>query len=528
MWRQCLQVHHHCSPRQLMELLLSNAAIAASSTSGERLETATAEQELLSAAKVALGARHVVRICARDKGERVTTALQRLIENAPRIKQRIDLRGVCLAIDDNYHLWDSGYVSIPYDFDIDSMAGEVTKLLAPAADVPAESAPAAEMPGMTSEAEVAAAEAAEAAEAAAAAAAAAKAAESAASAAAANMARVHPVHQSAEEFIANLKDTMDAAPGGGGGGGGGGLSMDGAPVVDESLAAWIEGQVGDLGAGVSTFAAGAMAHSSRVDVEPGAGAHFGAQAEALAASGVPPGGVTVSHSSGGEIDVVVPEIPDHVRAAAAADGERASRAPSGLPVIPSPYAAPAEGPQAGEFAAGPMSKLADAVRLVKSRSGGLQRRRRSDGGDRRRSPSPVAAHGTWPSVALPAEPCYDSEDLPCGVDMPIGGGDSTVSPESPGAAVGGTGGPGETPHDRLKARKELARGVAAASLPARKPCMLSPVRPPGRGAAPSLGSPTKLQVRAPVPPRSRRAGGLCTKSPQNTSRRGSFGGGMLL
>lgn len=512
-----------------MELLLSNAAIAASSTSGERLETASAEQELLSAAKVALGARHVVRICARDKSERVTTALQRLIENAPRIKQRIDLRGVCLAIDDNYHLWDSGYVSIPYDFDIDSMAGEVTKLLLPVADAPGSEAPPAdappaEAPGM-SEVEVAAAEAA----------AAASAAVAAEQAVAANMARVHPEHQSAEEFIANLKGTMDAAPAAPGPGSDTGLSLDGAPPVDESLASWIEGQVGDLGAGVSTFAAGAMAHSSRVDVEPGSGAHFGAQAEATASSGVPPGGLQPG-AEGAEEEFVVPEIPDHVRAAAAASAAASRPVPSGLPMIPKSYSLPEDGsrqagvsgPQAGEFASGPISKLADAVRLVKSRSGGMQRqRRRSDGGSSRRSSSPVAAHAAWPPAAAPADACYDSEDLPCGVDMPIGGGDSAASLESSPGGLGVTGGPGETSRDRLKARQELSRGVTAASLPTRKACTLSPVRPPAHGAGLVIGSPTKLQVRAPVAPRSRRTGGPCSSGPPNGRRRQSFGGGML-
>lgn len=529
----CLQVHHHCSPRQLMELLLSNAAIAASSTSGERLETATAEQELLSSAKAALGARHVVRICARDKGERVTTALQRLIENAPVIKQRIDLRGVCLAIDDNYHLWDSGYVSIPYDFDIDSMAGEVTKLLAPVADMP-------ESPGIT-EAEAAAVEAAAAASVAAAAVAAdAAAAAKAAEKTAAEMARVHPKHQSAEEFIANLKDTMDGVATEASGADSV-LSMDGAPMVDESLASWIEGQVGDLGAGVSTFAAGAMAHSSRVDVEPGAGVRYGAAAEALASGAAPPG--AAADGGGSDVDAIVPEIPDHVRAAASASGAVPGTSPAGLPVIPRPYAVPES--DGGEsvsnvIMAGPMSKLADAVRLVKSRNGGLQRRRRSDGGGGRCSPSSVAAHAIWPavmSVSVPSSPApsehmYDSEDLPCGVDMPVGGGDSAVCADCGSSGAGGSGGPADTPHDSLKVLQELARGVAAASLPMRKPAAggpsVSPVKRPthGGGAGAALGSPPKLQIRTPVAPRSRRGGGPMGAL-QNGGNRRHSGGGML-
>ena len=51
----------------------------------------------------------------------------------------IPLQDVCLAIDDNFHLWDSGYVSIPYDFDVKTVVKEVTRLLAPVSAVPSTS-----------------------------------------------------------------------------------------------------------------------------------------------------------------------------------------------------------------------------------------------------------------------------------------------------------------------------------------------------------------------------------------------------
>ena len=86
-----MQVHHHCSPRQLLELLVSNAAISASNTTGRRIESATAEGELLQQARDALGARHVVRICGRDKGDHVSAALQRLVENAATIRNAVNL-----------------------------------------------------------------------------------------------------------------------------------------------------------------------------------------------------------------------------------------------------------------------------------------------------------------------------------------------------------------------------------------------------------------------------------------------------
>lgn len=46
------------------------------------------------------------------------------------------VQDVCLAIDDNFHLWDSGYVSIPYDFDVQTVVKEVTRLLAPVTSIP--------------------------------------------------------------------------------------------------------------------------------------------------------------------------------------------------------------------------------------------------------------------------------------------------------------------------------------------------------------------------------------------------------
>ena len=86
-----LQVHHHCSPRQLLELLVSNVAISASNTTGQRIESATAEGELLQQAREALGARHVVRICGRDKVEHVSAALKRLVDNADTIRNSVNL-----------------------------------------------------------------------------------------------------------------------------------------------------------------------------------------------------------------------------------------------------------------------------------------------------------------------------------------------------------------------------------------------------------------------------------------------------
>jgi hypothetical protein len=141
-----LQVHHLCAPRQLLEFLVSQEAELASSAADKQILRSMAEDELLIEAKNALGARHVVRMCSREHIEDVSDALQRLLENAAAIRSSVDLEGVCLAIDDNYHLWDSGYVSIPYNFDIKTVASEVTKLLMPASDASAPESPAAAAP----------------------------------------------------------------------------------------------------------------------------------------------------------------------------------------------------------------------------------------------------------------------------------------------------------------------------------------------------------------------------------------------
>jgi hypothetical protein len=86
-----MQVHHHCSPRQLLELLVSNTAMTASNTTGRRIESETAESALLQRARDALGARHVVRICGRDKSDRVSAALRRLVDNAAAIRSAVNL-----------------------------------------------------------------------------------------------------------------------------------------------------------------------------------------------------------------------------------------------------------------------------------------------------------------------------------------------------------------------------------------------------------------------------------------------------
>lgn len=58
------------------------------------------------------------------------TACQRLLQHASAIKQSVDLTGASIAIDDCYELWESGFISIPYDFEVSELQPQLQKLLA--------------------------------------------------------------------------------------------------------------------------------------------------------------------------------------------------------------------------------------------------------------------------------------------------------------------------------------------------------------------------------------------------------------
>lgn len=54
----------------------------------------------------------------------------RLLEHSDSIKQAVDLRGACIALDDCYEVWDSGFISIPYNFKIQELSSMVRMLQA--------------------------------------------------------------------------------------------------------------------------------------------------------------------------------------------------------------------------------------------------------------------------------------------------------------------------------------------------------------------------------------------------------------
>lgn len=89
------------------------------------------EHALLEEIRAAFGAKHVVRVCgSTSDGAAVLDGARRLLEHAETIKRSgVDLRGASLAIDDCYEVWGSGFISIPYNFELQDLQPQLTRLL---------------------------------------------------------------------------------------------------------------------------------------------------------------------------------------------------------------------------------------------------------------------------------------------------------------------------------------------------------------------------------------------------------------
>jgi hypothetical protein len=87
------------------------------------------EQALLEQIRKAFNAKHVVRVCSMYESERVLDGARRLLEAAEVIRQTVDLSGASLAIDDCYEVWGSGFISIPYDFNLQELQPQLVRLL---------------------------------------------------------------------------------------------------------------------------------------------------------------------------------------------------------------------------------------------------------------------------------------------------------------------------------------------------------------------------------------------------------------
>ena len=124
-----LQVRNDCPPKHLLAFMASEAGEMAHETATLVADSRAEEEAALEAVKFALGAKHVVRVCSSYDQHKVVEAAARLIEAAPSIRAAVDLSGVSLAIDDCYDVWESGYISIPFDFEISDLKPKLQALL---------------------------------------------------------------------------------------------------------------------------------------------------------------------------------------------------------------------------------------------------------------------------------------------------------------------------------------------------------------------------------------------------------------
>eukprot|EP00887_Chlorella_sp_A99_P008131 scaffold12.g8131.t1 len=125
-----LQVRSDCPPALLLDFLRSEAGEAAHAAATALADTRAEEEVLLEEVRSALGARHVIRVCSSYDQEKVAAAARRLIDNAPAIRTAVNLSGASLAIDDCYELWESGFISIPFDFSVSELQPKLQALLA--------------------------------------------------------------------------------------------------------------------------------------------------------------------------------------------------------------------------------------------------------------------------------------------------------------------------------------------------------------------------------------------------------------
>lgn len=128
-----LQVRTDCPPKHLLAFMVSEAGELAHETATLVADTKAEEAAALEAVRDALGAKHVVRVCSSYDQHKVLEAAARLVEAAPSLRAAVDLSGISLAIDDCYDVWESGFISIPFDFSISDLQPQLQALLAPPA-----------------------------------------------------------------------------------------------------------------------------------------------------------------------------------------------------------------------------------------------------------------------------------------------------------------------------------------------------------------------------------------------------------
>jgi len=116
-----VQVRADCPPGALVAFLCSQEARELN----ERVRVIEGQRSLeadhLARVKKALKAKQVIRVCSLPDMDPFYGACERLVANSEYISSQVDLKGIFLAIDDCYEVWESGFVSIPYDFEIEAL-----------------------------------------------------------------------------------------------------------------------------------------------------------------------------------------------------------------------------------------------------------------------------------------------------------------------------------------------------------------------------------------------------------------------
>ena len=125
-----VQVRDDCPPHVLLKYLVTGGGGAAQEAAEAVWGARAEETELLDRVREAFGARHVIRVCPADTAPEVMAAAKRLLESAAELQGwGVDLRDTCLAIDDCYEVWDSGFISIPYDFELGELCARLQAAL---------------------------------------------------------------------------------------------------------------------------------------------------------------------------------------------------------------------------------------------------------------------------------------------------------------------------------------------------------------------------------------------------------------
>lgn len=71
----------------------------------------------------------VIRVCPSYDRDLVLAAADRLIQNAEIISHFVDLSNASIALDDCYQMWESGFISIPCDFQLQDLQPQLRKML---------------------------------------------------------------------------------------------------------------------------------------------------------------------------------------------------------------------------------------------------------------------------------------------------------------------------------------------------------------------------------------------------------------